>query len=124
MAHESGRRLRRLRENVIGRGNNHLSRQDFATHVEMSMTAASDWEKNGVPGAEQLERIARSLGCSLDWLILGEGEPYRSTGAGGIEGGGQAFGQRLKPSPEPAPQTQGQPQSSKEDAPPKPSSGG
>jgi len=34
------------------------------------------WAKGQVPTTEDMGRIAKILGLSLDWLIFGEGEPY------------------------------------------------
>lgn len=99
-----------------------MSRETLAAEIQMSLTTITSWENFGPTNAEMLERLARTLGCSLDWLILGEGEPYRSTGADGIEGAGRAFGQRLRPSPELAPQSQARPQTPEGDEQTKPSS--
>ncbi|WP_312265974.1 helix-turn-helix transcriptional regulator [Neisseria sp.] len=46
---------------------------------EIGMTIAGFgriWNNNGLPKAEVLKKIKELKGCSIDWLLTGEGEPF------------------------------------------------
>ncbi len=49
----------------------------IAADIEMTMAGFSRiWHDGGLPKAETLKKIKQLKGCSLDWLISGEGEPF------------------------------------------------
>ncbi|WP_367452383.1 helix-turn-helix transcriptional regulator [Snodgrassella alvi] len=49
----------------------------IATDIDMTMAGFSRiWHEGGLPKAETLKRIKELKGCSIDWLLTGEGEPF------------------------------------------------
>lgn len=40
------------------------------------------WNEEGLPKAESLKKIKELKGCSIDWLLTGEGEPFPSASSG------------------------------------------
>ncbi|EGZ45241.1 XRE family transcriptional regulator [Neisseria wadsworthii] len=40
------------------------------------------WNEEGLPKAETLKKIKELKGCSIDWLLTGEGEPFPSAVSG------------------------------------------
>ena len=34
------------------------------------------WQKGGIPTYDNLVKIKKYTGCSLDWLITGDGDPF------------------------------------------------
>ncbi|OSI12064.1 S24 family peptidase [Neisseria canis] len=40
------------------------------------------WNEEGLPKAEALKKIKELKGCSIDWLLTGEGEPFPSASSG------------------------------------------
>ncbi len=75
----SGRRLREFRATLPGRGpDRHLSRDHLAYRLGVSTATLKAWEADGIPRADVLRRLHELTGVSLDWLILGVGEPFHS----------------------------------------------
>lgn len=49
----------------------------IASDIGMTIAGFSRiWNDNGLPKAETLKKIKELKGCSLDWLLTGEGEPF------------------------------------------------
>lgn len=49
----------------------------IAADIDMTMAGFSRiWHDGGLPKAETLKRIKELKGCSIDWLLTGEGEPF------------------------------------------------
>ncbi|QEY25726.1 S24 family peptidase [Neisseria zalophi] len=49
----------------------------IAADIEMTIAGFSRiWHEGGLPKAETLKKIKQLKGCSIDWLLTGEGEPY------------------------------------------------
>lgn len=49
----------------------------IAADIEMTMAGFSRiWHEGGLPKAETLKKIKKLKGCSIDWLLTGEGEPF------------------------------------------------
>jgi phage repressor protein C with HTH and peptisase S24 domain len=49
----------------------------IAADIDMTMAGFSRiWHEGGLPKAETLKRIKKLKGCSIDWLLTGEGEPF------------------------------------------------
>ncbi len=75
----SARRLREFRATLPGRGpDRHLSRDHLAYQVGISTATLKAWETDGIPRADILQRLHELTGVSLDWLILGVGEPFHA----------------------------------------------
>lgn len=54
----------------------------IAADIDMTMAGFSRiWHDGGLPKAETLKRIKELKGCSIDWLLTGEGEPFPATAA-------------------------------------------
>lgn len=52
----------------------HLSQNDLAVRIGATPTIVSRWERGtAAPGRESCVALAEVFGCSLDWLIRGEG---------------------------------------------------
>lgn len=52
----------------------------IAADIEMTLPGFSRiWHEGGLPKAETLKKIKQLKGCSLDWLLTGEGEPFAET---------------------------------------------
>lgn len=53
----------------------HLSQNDLAGRIGATSTIVSRWERGtATPGTEFCVALAEAFGCSLDWLIKGEGD--------------------------------------------------
>jgi len=48
----------------------------FAKACDVSAGTAQRWERGADPAARFVERIWRTTGCDLQWLLTGEGEPW------------------------------------------------
>lgn len=48
----------------------------FGRDLELSYGRAQGWERGQLPNADDLEKVARRLQISPDWLLLGIGEPF------------------------------------------------
>ena len=49
----------------------------IAADIDMTMAGFSRiWHDGGLPKAETLKRIKELKGCSIDWLLTGDGEPF------------------------------------------------
>ena len=52
----------------------------IAADIDMTLAGFSRiWHEGGLPKAETLRKIKQLKGCSIDWLLTGEGEPFGST---------------------------------------------
>lgn len=51
---------------------------DLGRKMGVSFQAAKNYVEGRIPSAEKLIEISRSTGCSIDWLLTGEGSKYRS----------------------------------------------
>ena len=61
-------RLKQLRAEAA------LSQDKLAKKIGVSSGNVSSWESgNALPGALALKSIRENLGCSIDWLLTGEG---------------------------------------------------
>jgi len=63
---ELGKRIRRLREHVPGRTQAEFGRLFDVTHV-----AVGNWENGKGIGRKNLDKVAQTMGVSVDWLING-----------------------------------------------------
>lgn len=49
----------------------------IAADIDMTIAGFSRiWNEGGLPKAETLKKIKQLKGCSIDWLLTGEGEPF------------------------------------------------
>ncbi|MDO5059582.1 MAG: helix-turn-helix transcriptional regulator [Neisseria sp.] len=49
----------------------------IAADIGMTIAGFSRiWNEDGLPKAETLKKIKQLKGCSIDWLLTGEGEPF------------------------------------------------
>ncbi|WP_066570328.1 helix-turn-helix transcriptional regulator [Snodgrassella sp. CFCC 13594] len=49
----------------------------IAADIDMTMAGFSRiWHEGGLPKADTLKKIKLLKGCSLDWLLTGEGDPF------------------------------------------------
>ncbi|MBO9424659.1 helix-turn-helix transcriptional regulator [Labrenzia sp. R4_1] len=53
-----------------------LSQAEFADRISITRGAVGNWERNKGISKKNLERIASTFGCSLDWLLSGKGQPF------------------------------------------------
>lgn len=59
----------------------HLSQEELADRLEVSRQAISKWEVGEIPNLENLVKLSRFFGCSLDYLVNDEvEEPAVPTG--------------------------------------------
>jgi phage repressor protein C with HTH and peptisase S24 domain len=65
-----GDRVKRARE-ALG-----LSQQALASKVGVSLTTIQNYEGGKFPKGEHAVSLARSLGCTIDWLLTGEGPAF------------------------------------------------
>jgi|CXWL01.1.fsa_nt_gi transcriptional regulator with XRE-family HTH domain len=67
-----GERIKQMRKHRS------LTQDALASGVGVSKRAVIFWEKNkDSPQSARLAKLAEALGCNLQWLITGEGEPYQ-----------------------------------------------
>ncbi|ASK27837.1 S24 family peptidase [Neisseria chenwenguii] len=51
----------------------------IAADIDMTIAGFSRiWNDGGLPKSETLKKIKQLKGCSIDWLLTGEGEPFPS----------------------------------------------
>lgn len=49
----------------------------IASDIEMTIAGFSRiWNEGGLPKSETLKKIKQLKGCSIDWLLTGEGNPF------------------------------------------------
>ena len=49
----------------------------IATDIDMTIAGFSRiWNEGGLPKSETLKKIKQLKGCSIDWLLTGEGSPF------------------------------------------------
>lgn len=65
-----GERVRKTRE-MLG-----LGQQALATKVGVSLTTIQNYEGGKFPKGEHAVSLAKALGCTIDWLLTGEGPVY------------------------------------------------
>ena len=54
----------------------------IAADINMTIAGFSRiWNEGGLPKAETLKKIKQLKGCSIDWLLTGEGEPFPDAAA-------------------------------------------
>ncbi|CAI3240199.1 helix-turn-helix transcriptional regulator [Desulfovibrio legallii] len=68
---EAGAFARRLAQRREALG---LRKQDLAKKMGLSLTTIQQYERGQWPRGGHAVRLARTLGCSLDWLLAGKGE--------------------------------------------------
>lgn len=56
------------------RGGQHLGREELASRAKIKVGRLKAWEDGGVPGGEDLARLAAELGVSVDWILTGKGK--------------------------------------------------
>ncbi|VVS90714.1 XRE family transcriptional regulator [Desulfoluna spongiiphila] len=79
---EFGDRLKMSREKLG------LSQAGLGKKIGVTTTTVQNYEYGGSPKGDVLVRMAEVLGCSLDWLLLGQGT---HCGAFSLENGGGVF---------------------------------
>lgn len=53
----------------------------IAADIDMTIAGFSRiWNDGGLPKSETLKKIKQLKGCSIDWLLTGEGEPFPDSG--------------------------------------------
>lgn len=50
-----------------------LTQAQFAAECGVHAITANRWERGSEPKVDQVRAIATALGCSVDWLLWGEG---------------------------------------------------
>ena len=66
-----------FKERLIFLWKHEAKQAKIASDIDMTIAGFSRiWNEGGLPKAETLKRIRQLKGCSLDWLITGEGEPF------------------------------------------------
>lgn len=56
---------------------NEAKQAKIAADIDMTIAGFSRiWNEGGLPKAETLKKIKQLKGCSIDWLLTGEGEPF------------------------------------------------
>ena len=56
---------------------NEAKQAKIAADIDMTIAGFSRiWHEGGLPKAETLKKIKQLKGCSIDWLLTGEGEPF------------------------------------------------
>ncbi|MDO4997103.1 MAG: helix-turn-helix transcriptional regulator [Neisseria sp.] len=59
---------------------NEAKQAKIANDIGMTIAGFSRiWNEDGLPKAETLKKIKELKGCSIDWLLTGEGEPFPNT---------------------------------------------
>ncbi|MCP1659267.1 S24 family peptidase [Neisseria perflava] len=54
----------------------------IAADIDMTIAGFSRiWNEGGLPKSETLKKIKQLKGCSIDWLLTGEGDPYPNAAA-------------------------------------------
>lgn len=54
----------------------HGAKKELAEAVGVNKHTVQDWLNGSMPEAENLHRIARHYGVSMEWLLTGEGKRY------------------------------------------------
>lgn len=70
------------------------SASELARVVGVTPQAITNYKKKGEISARMILRFAEIYGVSVDWLITGEGEMYKSYGVASGEGPGESGGQQ------------------------------
>ena len=56
---------------------NEAKQAKIAADIDMTIAGFSRiWNEGGLPKSETLKKIKQLKGCSIDWLLTGEGEPF------------------------------------------------
>lgn len=72
---KTGDRIRLLRK-TLG-----LTQSEFAERISLSRGAVGNWEHDKGITQKNLQQIAETFGCSLDWLLSGKGDPFSAGNA-------------------------------------------
>ena len=59
-----------------------LRKPELAARIGVSLTTIQQYENGQLPKGEFAVRLASVLRCSLDWLLVGRGDPDSMTGGG------------------------------------------
>ncbi len=59
-----------------------LTQIDFASRIDVTRGAVGNWEQNKGITQKNLQKIANTFGCSLDWLLSGKGAPFPESPTG------------------------------------------
>ncbi len=66
-----------LKERLIFLWKDQAKQATIAKEIGMTIAGFGRiWNNNGLPKAEVLKKIKEIKGCSIDWLLTGEGEPF------------------------------------------------
>lgn len=66
-----------FKERLIFLWKNEAKQAKIAGDIGMTIAGFSRiWNDNGLPKAETLKKIKELKGCSIDWLLTGEGDPF------------------------------------------------
>ena len=66
-----------LKERLIFLWQDQAKQATIAKEIGMTIAGFGRiWNNNGLPKAEVLKKIKELKGCSIDWLLTGEGEPF------------------------------------------------
>lgn len=68
--------IKKLAAKKFSSASGKFSPKTFEESLGLSSKKWHAWAGGQVPSTEDMGKIAKTLGLSLDWLILGEGEPY------------------------------------------------
>lgn len=66
-----------FKDRLIFLWKNEAKQAKIASDIEMTIAGFSRiWNEGGLPKSETLKKIKQLKGCSIDWLLTGEGEPF------------------------------------------------
>lgn len=69
--------MQTFKERLIFLWQHEAKQAKIATDIGMTIAGFSRiWNEEGLPKAETLKKIKQLKGCSIDWLLTGEGEPF------------------------------------------------
>lgn len=69
--------MQTFKERLIFLWQHEAKQAKIAADIGMTIAGFSRiWNEEGLPKAETLKKIKQLKGCSIDWLLTGEGEPF------------------------------------------------
>lgn len=69
--------MQTFKERLIFLWQHEAKQAKIAADIDMTIAGFSRiWNEEGLPKAETLKKIKQLKGCSIDWLLTGEGEPF------------------------------------------------
>ena len=69
--------MQTFKERLIFLWQHEAKQAKIAADIGMTIAGFSRiWNEEGLPKAENLKKIKQLKGCSIDWLLTGEGEPF------------------------------------------------